>query len=293
MLESFAPGARVLVTGANGWFGRSTLNVLSEYDVEIYATSSKNTRLALGDREFTVRLWDEKSIEAFKPTAVIDCAFLTKERLSDYAIEDYFATNRLLISRARWLTKLPSVKQFIGFSSGARLTDPTSPYGILKAEYESEIETSALRKPDLGAVIARAWSVSGRLVTKPTLFAFSDFILQAETGLIRVSSEGLVNRRYVSIEDLVLVSGALAREPGFQILDSGGELVELGQLAQKVSDALNPKAEVTRQLTPGYPENNYYSDNSSWLTACEKLGYSPSTIHNQIVDVAQSLLTSR
>ena len=293
MLDSFAPGGRVIVTGANGWFGRSALSVLRDYDVEVFATSNKTTRLTFGGKEFAVRRWDENSIGEFKPTAVIDCAFLTKERLSDHAVEDYVSINRLLISRASWLANLPSVKQFIGFSSGARLTDPTSPYGMLKTEYELEIEASARLNTELGAVIARAWSVSGRLVTKPTLFAFSDFILQAETGVIRVSSQGLVNRRYVSIEDLLLVSGALARERGFQILDSGGDLVELGQLAQKISETLNPTAEVKRQLIPGYPENNYYSDNSSWLTACEKLGFSPSTIYEQIEAVADVLRTSR
>jgi nucleoside-diphosphate-sugar epimerase len=293
MLDSFAPGGRVLVTGANGWFGRSALSVLREYDVEIYATSNRTTNLTLEGSEFAVRVWDENSINTFRPTAVIDCAFLTKDHLSDYAEEDYFATNRLLISRAKWLANLPSVKQFVGFSSGARLTDPTGPYGKLKAEYELEIEASARRNPELAAVIARAWSVSGRLVTKPSVFAFSDFILQAETGVIRVNSEGLVNRRYVSIDDLLLVSSALAREPGFQILDSGGELVELGQLAQMVIETLNPKAELQRQLRPGYPENNYYSDNSNWLTACEKLGYLPSSIYIQIQDVAEMLLSSR
>lgn len=293
MLDNFAPGGRVLVTGANGWFGRSALHALREYDVEVYATSNRTTSLVVGGREFAVRPWDENSINNFEPAAVIDCAFLTKELLPEYAIEDYFATNRLLIARANWLANLPSVKHFIGFSSGARLTDPTSPYGRLKAEYELEIEASARRKPELAAVIARAWSVSGRFVTKPSLFAFSDFILQAETGVIRVSSQGLVNRRYVSIEDLVLVSSGLAREPGFQILDSGGELVELGQLAQKVIETLNPKAQVQRKLSPGYPENNYHSDNASWLTACEKLEFSPSGIYRQIEDVAEMLLTNR
>lgn len=293
MLDSFAPGGRVIVTGANGWFGRSALQVLRDYDGEIYATSNRSTSLNVGGRQFVVRQWDEKSINTFRPTAVVDCAFLTKDQLSDYSVEDYFTTNRLLIARANWLANLPSVRQFVGFSSGARLTDPASPYGRLKAEYELEIEVSARRKPELAAVIARAWSVSGALVTKPSLFAFSDFIRQAKTGLIRISSEGLVNRRYVAIDDLLRVASALAREPGFQILDSGGELVELGQLAQMVTEIVNPKAEIHRQLRSGYPENNYYSDNSSWETACEKLHYSPRDMHRQIEDVAEVLLASR
>jgi hypothetical protein len=85
----------------------------------------------------------------------------------------------------------------------------------------------------------------------------------------------------------------LAKDPGFQILDSGGELVELGQLAEMVIEKLNPKAEFQRQLRPGYPENNYFSDNSSWLAACEKLEFLPRGIYAQIDDVAEILLASR
>jgi nucleoside-diphosphate-sugar epimerase len=289
MNSIFSKGARVLVTGANGWFGRSTLKVLGELDVEVFATSNRQTAINFGNRQFEVSNWDEARIVAFQPNVVVDCAFLTKERFGEFTPEEYISTNRMLVQRALWLAGLPSVGHFVGFSSGASITDPSHPYGMIKREYEVALER--LQKSRMiSIVVARAWSVSGHLITKPSMFALSDFIMQARSGTIKINASGAVQRRYVSIEDLLLLSSRLAHERGFHVVDSGGQLVELQELAEIVAEVVNPAARITRQLNPNTPANDYFSDNISWQKACEITNFQPRNLREQIKLVADQLI---
>lgn len=281
--------SRVLVTGANGWFGRSVIKILCELSANVLATSRRPTRLNFYGIDIPVIEWDQARVVEFAPTVVIDCAFVTKERTEEFSTAAYLAINRGLAERAIWLAGLPSVERLVGFSSGASVTDAAHPYGLVKKEYEIGLELIAQSRTDLSVVIARAWSVSGHLVTKPRMFAFSDFILQSLTGDIQINSEGLVYRRYVAVEDLLKLSMLLTAKPGYRILDSGGELLELNDLAEKIARCVNPQAKIIRKLIPGTVPNVYYNDNSSWSEACHETSFSPLTTEQQIALVAAEL----
>lgn len=290
MNSVFASGARVAVTGANGWFGRSTLKVLNDMDVEVYATSNRQTTISFGTRKFEVTEWEESQIADFRPDVVVDCAFLTKERFAEFTPENYVATNRMLVQRALWLAGLPTVEHFIGFSSGASITDPSHPYGMIKREYEVALERLQKSRNN-SIVIARAWSVSGHLITKPSMFALSDFVVQARSGTIKINATGPVRRRYVAIEDLLLLASKISNASGFHVIDSGGQLVELQELAEIVAEVVNPEALIIRDLNPNSPANDYFSNDISWKRACEIANYQPRSLRDQIKLVSDELLT--
>jgi nucleoside-diphosphate-sugar epimerase len=127
--------------------------------------------------------------------------------------------------------------------------------------------------------------VTGSYCTKPESFAFTDLIAQAKLGLIEIKAKHLVYRRYCPIED-VLALAMLASSPGSNpIFDTGGDLIEIGDLAKLVVELVNPNAEIRRRLDKTLPQDSYHSDNKGWgqLTGIAKLGMD--TTRDQITRV--------
>jgi nucleoside-diphosphate-sugar epimerase len=120
------------------------------------------------------------------------------------------------------------------------------------------------------------------------LFAFSDFIQQALSGHIDIHARHLVFRRFVDLEDFIKVA-TLASPRGPRVIDSGGRLIELGELAVLIFAELGLTPSIGRTLTPGSADDLYFSDESTWLEAVKETGLVPLTLEEQIVRVAKSL----
>jgi nucleoside-diphosphate-sugar epimerase len=292
-LKNLRSDDRVLVTGAGGWFGRTAVAMTRKSDLELLATGSKDQQIEIDGQSQALQAQDLEIIAAFKPTVVIDTAFVTRERLPALGHKTYTETNQKLIDQSLLIAALPSVRKYIGFSSGAtkHLAGNTSfsleenPYAAQKRIYESKIsEIAANLQSDIS--VARVWSVTGSYCTKPQTFAFTDLIAQAKLGLIEIKAKHLVYRRYCALED-VLALAMVPKTPGsVSIFDTGGGLIELGELAKIVVELLNPNAEIRREVDPGLASDNYHSDGKGWdaLLQSEDLALDP--ISNQIMRVA-------
>jgi hypothetical protein len=263
-----------------------------EAGLELLATGSKDQQIEIDGQSLAVQAQSLDVVSAFKPTVVIDTAFVTRERLPILGHKAYVETNQKLIDQSLAISALPSVRKYIGFSSGAtmHLAGHTSfsleenPYAAQKRIYESKIsELAAKLQSDIS--VARVWSVTGSYCTKPESFAFTDLIAQAKLGLIEIKAKHLAYRRYCPIED-VLALAMLASSPGSNpIFDTGGDLIEIGDLAKLVVELVNPNAEIRRRLDKTLPQDSYHSDNKGWgqLTGIAKLGMD--TTRDQITRV--------
>ena len=288
---------RVVITGASGWVGRTACNWLSQLDTQVllFAASSRTERI--GRRDYQFETFDPRKIRDFKPTTVIDAAFLTRDKITTLPVETYISSNISLIEQGLELQRLTSVEKFIGISSGAsvphlKLEAPNpsqDPYGFLKATYEKRlIENSELRAK---TTIGRIWSVSGSFVTKPSLFAFSNLIQQALTGHIEIQAMHRVWRRYLDLEDFLKVI-TLSGPDKSRVIDSGGTKVELQQLSESIFAELGLSPSIGRTLDLDSPDDLYFSDESTWLCAIKEIGFVPLTLEEQIVNVAKSLQTN-
>jgi len=119
-------------------------------------------------------------------------------------------------------------------------------------------------------------------VTRPRDYAFSDLILQAAEGRVGIRAAHEVWRRYVGVDDLLAVCVSLAIEGWSGDVDSGGPLVELGDLAALVVAELNPGAEIERPSLDDSPPDRYHSDDQSWQRACRHLNHVPASLEQQI-----------
>ena len=284
---------RVLVTGASGWFGRTAIAMTREAGLELLATGSKDQRIEIDGQSQRVHSQSLEIISAFRPTVVVDTAFVTRERLPVLGHKAYVEANQKIIDQSLAIAAMPSVKKYIGFSSGAsvHLAGHTSlsleenPYAAQKRIYESKISGIAESlQSDIS--VARVWSVTGSYCTKPESFAFTDLVAQAKLGLIEIKAKHLVYRRYCAIED-VLALAIIPNERGsYSVFNTGGDLIEIGDLAKLVVELVNPNADIRRQIDPELASDDYYSDSKDWDELLQSADLVKDSISQQVTRIA-------
>ena len=285
----FSPEDRILILGAGGWFGQTMLNMLG----------STTPVLAIGSTPGRgQRRWDINQVEEFKPTFVANFAFLTRNRQSQYRRDMYVSLNLELIERMKYAAQLRTVRGLITVSSGASQDSEAQDglesieiYGALKKV--EEVTALACQNSARSAVILRAYSVSGPYVRNPQHYAFSSFVEQGvQKREIKISSTYPVLRRYVSVGDLLGV-GVIQANSGFSgVIESGGELVELQELAHLVGEHLMVPV-IERTSLDLSQCDNYYSDNSSWEQSIKETGLQPLTLRQQVEVTANFLQEKR
>ena len=292
-LSNLRSSDRVLVTGAGGWFGRTAVAMTRKSDLELLPTGSKDQQIEIDGQSQALQAQDLEIIAAFKPTVVIDSAFVTRERLPILGHKTYIETNQKLIDQSLAIAALPSVRKYIGFSSGATMhlaghasfSLEENPYAAQKRIYESKIsEIASVLQSDIS--VARVWSVTGSYCTKPQTFAFTDLIAQAKLGLIEIKAKHLVYRRYCALEDVLALAMLPSAPGGNPIFNTGGDLIELGELAKIVVDHVNPNAEIRRQIDPQLTPDNYHSDSKEWGELVQSAKVTNDSISDQVTRVA-------
>jgi nucleoside-diphosphate-sugar epimerase len=204
---------------------------------------------------------------------------------------DYKETNRRLTDQALTLARIDSVRALISTSSGASVHGAVDSYSQMKLEAEERFRDETV-KLDKSWVNIRAWSVSGPFIRNINGYAFSKFVHDAVfKGKISIYSPHMVFRRYVDVGDLVNVAMQLALSGTFTgTIDSGGELVELEQLAHRIFEVINvePKIEVSRNKLKSV--DDYFTRSAQWEVVCRNLGHEPLDLDSQIEGLVRSFL---
>lgn len=292
--RGLASNDRILVTGATGWLGRSAVALIQNLNIPFLLTASQGQEIVVDGKVSEVRGFSIADVLDFRPTVVLDFAFLTRDRLVHTGLEEFLRINRHLIETSKELAGINTVHKFVGFSSGAAVpflapSPPdmsVDPYGFLKAEYENEMKwaNDAFKNK---VVICRPYSLSGRFVRNRSSYALFDLIDQAsKLRSVTLSSIAPVYRRYVDAEEFIALS--LNELPGRDPLESGGDLVEIGELAELIISALGSSARVEREVASGKADI-YYSDGISMSQTCIRIGFQPSCLRDQILASASRI----
>jgi hypothetical protein len=295
--KSIPPKSRILVLGGGGWFGQTCLAMSSGLDVQYLLIGQSERMVSIGGKSLPIRTWSAEKILSFEPNVVLDFAFLTKDLIPVVGHDQFIKVNQELSDQLFWVTQLPSVQAILTISSGAATLGSASPsdphydpYGGLKREVEESMAAIA----SAGGVkvqIGRAWSVSGGYVGKPMLYAFSGFIESAlKRKQIVVESSSLVFRRYCAVEEFLAICFASMLGGGPQQIDSGGHLIEIGELAHLIAKQV-PGTEVYFEVSDRkkQTENRYHSDSEQWNALLKKFELTDLTIGEQIGNVVASI----
>ncbi len=96
----------------------------------------------------------------------------------------------------------------------------------------------------------------------------------------------------MSVEDLLAVSLSSATDGGIRVIDSGGELVEMGELARAVVAVVNPSASIERAPLSAAPSNDYFASTEAWDSACAAASFTPAPLADQIATAANGVLAT-
>lgn len=280
---------KILVLGASGWFGQTLLNLLNL--LKLQGLDRNNQVLAIAGKTPGYHAWCYDLVKKFAPTIVLNFAFLTANKIKHLGLEQYITINKELTNRFLQALDLPSVHLGLTVSSGAAVTEhlgeidlATNPYGYLK-KTEEQLALHRISNTK-SVIITRAYSVSGPYLNNPDLYAFSNMINQAISKKhIEIKSKNLVYRRYISIKDLLMVSIKNGLNGNSGIIEGGGNLIELLDLAQIIVNVIDKNITINRAEFFNNSPHVYASDNESWLKACNDILYEPDSIEQQIHDV--------
>jgi len=254
------------ITGATGWFGRVTLDLLRE---------------ALGEDgvRARVRPYSSANFPALAPAdVVLHFAYLTQDRVAGAGGPAAFmAANLALTVRVLEVVGDDGVLAYT--SSGA--AHRTDPYGLLKRADE---ELFAARPGP--TVTARVFNVAGPHMTKARGYALGDLIARALAGEpLVVKAPRPVLRSYVAVADVVqlMLLEALDRRGG-RFETAGERVVEVGELADAVRRALGrPDLPIERpELDPTLPEDRYVGDGAAMRALADRHGLALMPLDDQI-----------
>lgn len=259
--------ATFAVTGATGWFGRVTLDLLGRV-LGSAAFSRRVTGYASRAREVAVAGVGPvvvRSLEELVPADVLlHYAFVTRRRLAPDELDVFVRINVEITSRVLNAIATGQVRRLFVTSSGAvRRPDlQTNPYGTLKALDELAFP-EACRRTGASCVVARVFNVAGAHMTQPAVYALGDLIARARAGRpLELSARGDVVRSYVGVEEVVLVAlGELLKARSAFFETAGDQAVEIEGLAHTVLRVLGREdLAVVRDRHPDAPADVYVGD---------------------------------
>lgn len=283
---------RALVLGASGWFGRTTLALLQQTGVEAVLPFAQSTRdIQVDGSDVRVFAFDTQLAKDFAPTHIIDCAFLTREKVSQMGVVPYVQGNLRIIEELLGCIMFDTVQAVVSFSSGAatggNLGLSEDPYGNLKRFQETLLHLIDVQS-QCCVVVPRVWAVSGAYVQKVEAFAFSDLLQQASRGEVIIRSRRPVVRSYALIDDVIAMALISTFRRKSRFFDTGGEEIELSPLVSRMCSVLDISPRISRDPVEG-PADSYASTSDSWFELAAELNYEFAGLNEQISLASRTL----
>jgi UDP-glucuronate decarboxylase len=296
---------RIVITGASGWIGKATLELLyntlgpGDFAKRVFAFGSAPRTIDFGAATVEQRPLVAMLALPSAPTFVLHLAFLTKDKAAGMDEEEYCRLNRALSRTVLEALDMIGVSAlFVASSGAAQFADDAdaSPemrlYGSLK---KADEEAFARWAEDRGrrAVVARIFALSGPHINKHDTYALASFIRDALAGgPISIRSDHPVYRSYVSIRELMsLVFGLMLEEAaGVVRFSTGGERLEMQRVAEIVSETLGPVAIERPPLKSG-PIDEYVGDSAAYEELLSAYGIDHLPFAQQVIETAASFVS--
>lgn len=296
---------RIVITGAGGWIGRATLELLHNslgsraFSDRVIALGSEDRLLELRN-DVRVRQRALQSLTSLgnESTIFLHLAFLTMDRAKWMDEQDYVHANRGLSQLVfDSLDRIGTEGLFVASSGAARrAADPhASPakriYGWLKLEDEQAAEEWHGRGENRTATIARIFNLSGPYINKHENYALASFILDALAGApIQICAPGKVVRGYVAIRELMSVVFALMLDNSGDLVrfDTAGAPLEVQQIAEEVGRVIG-STQIHRPNTDGGANDEYLGDPRTYSELLSKFQIPTVPFAQQVAETASFL----
>lgn len=296
------PALRFIITGATGWLGRVTAELLlralgQDFGKRVTLCASKAGAIRLSDGlPRPLMALDEVPQASVAPAQciVFHYAFLTKDRVEGLDRDQYIARNRRISESVASILGRNSVRGLILASSGAvydhlrpgRGDESARLYGQLKAQDEEHF--GALCGPTgTRLVVPRLFNLSGPYINKFEKYVLSAIIADVLARRpVALYAKKRVFRSYCYIEDVLdlcirLVFQATADQAVFDTV--GDEIVEVGELAERIIEVLGGgPIEIRRPVLEDVADDYYVGDPNLFPRLMSALGCVPAGLNEQI-----------
>jgi nucleoside-diphosphate-sugar epimerase len=289
----------IVINGGTGWLGIATLRALEriKYIENIEITSSNGRTFIAHDLgEFKTKELTNNTKIDFKTEVLVNLAFKTRDYISILGEEEYTKINLDILKSSVNLAKNLKPKSIVIVSSGVVSRNLDSQGKLDNTQYTKlknlEEKTFTQIAKDMGAnlVILRMWGGSGRDLTSPFKYAIGDLIRQAlVSDKIIVSSEQLTYRRYSDASQQLEIAIRCAISGKNLVFDSGGQIIEMGELANIIKNTLQPNLEIVRKLDANLPADKYYSESNQFESFAKEYGIELFTLKQQIIETKVSV----
>lgn len=285
------------VTGATGWFGATAMDLLyaalgDEAPARVAGYASVPRTMVVADgRSVEVQALSDLAAGPAR-SVLLHFAFLTKDRVTDLGAPAYVFRNVAITAAVLGAVRNHRPQRIIMASSGAvhapgggYAHDVTSePYGALKRIDELSFRAAA---DEVAATLVtpRVFSVAGPRMTKPEKYALGDMLIAARAELpVVVRADRLVYRSYCGVDDVVAVCLWAALTGRTMTFDTGGEIVEMADLARAVVEVTGASSAVVRErLNALAPPDRYFGDGGAWTDVVEAAGLRTRSLTDLIV----------
>ncbi len=158
-------------------------------------------------------------------------------------------------------------------------------YGGLKRDQETRLANWAQQR-DKRAVIARIFNLAGPHISLAKEYALASFIQHALAKRpIAIKAPHLVVRSYVATSELMslAISLLLAAPSGVARFDSGGEPLEMQDVARAVADQLGPVPIVRPPVDPATVDR-YVGDTAAYRDLLAEHSIEPTSFARQVAE---------
>ncbi len=291
---------QIVIYGAKGWVGRSAVELLfngNPYLIENQILLIGSKTQSAHEAHLPVKVYSTSDAYGLlgKKIFFLNAAFLRREKLTGMTVLQYEKANENITQFGVNLINSGRVKTFVNLSSGVAnqgkiedIEDVTDPYAKAKIISESLYET-ACNSINSQLINCRIYSMSGKYINEFNNLALTSFLAQGmkEKHLIKVSSPSTL-RSYVDSIDLVNVLFRLALQGSDFNLDSGGELISLGDLAEVVCSVDENARVVYPEVFEKSPD--YFGDYKIFNEFAKSLGVPLKNIKEQVLETSKALL---
>jgi nucleoside-diphosphate-sugar epimerase len=277
----------IAVTGATGWFGRTTLELLfgalgdaAAARVLAYASRPTSVELTTG-HTVAVRPLHELPTARPSPTIVLHFACLTRDRERELGTAAYLQANLDITTTVLRALEAHTPRVLVATSSGAAaqyggasgLDLEHNAYGTLKRLDELAFAHLADQLGS-GYALPRVYSVAGPWMTKPLKYALGSMVATALAGgPITINAERPVWRSYCGVAEVVALSLWMAAEGANTVFDTGGHLVEMADLAGAVARTVGGGCGISRPaFDPDAAADRYVGDPAVFDRAAHETG---------------------
>jgi len=296
----------IVVTGASGWLGRATIRAL----VKEFGTPILDQISAFGASHKIITLQGIGQIK-IRPlsdlTLIHNCdflfhfAFLTRDLLKKSDIQDYQESNDFIRKTVSSFIQLTKPEALIFCSSGAvsqrtKKQDQDYSYFVyaeMKAKEQVDLAKVA-NSSGTRTIMCTLFSATGLDMVEPSKYAIGSLVKQAlyEKEIV-IESNGMVFRRYVDTEDLMQLLVKLAQERHDIVLESGGDLIELSDLATLIDSIVGNQLKVVRtRFDPNSPIDDYFSRSNFMEEMFHQFSMKTKSLESQVANVIESVKIS-